>query len=159
MNKPEKSADLETPEEVWLVVGGGVELGEIPTEVAAALKCQAAKIRLPEGRGTAYGYGWLHISDNEQRMERIKGLGFATAAEFVLAIAANWTEIIAANEPNRLILVRHYAGYGLRLVVQHYRRGSLECWSVVTAIPGRKVRPAEVIFSKKESKKEDKTDG
>jgi hypothetical protein len=46
------------------------------------------------------------------------------------------------------MLVRSIPGYDLRLVVQHHK-GSSHCWSVVTAIPGRKLRPAEILFEKK----------
>jgi hypothetical protein len=108
----------------------------------------AGVIRLPEGRGSKDGYGRLHIHENASRMAQIKGLGFATAAQFVAAIATNWIEVIAANEPNRLVLCCPKDGYGLRLVVQHYRRGDLQFWSTVTALPGRKNRPKDVLFKR-----------
>jgi hypothetical protein len=133
---------------VWIAVGGTIELGLIDDAAAAAVHCISAPVRLPEGFGGPRGHGLLHIQENERRMKEIRGIGYATATLFVAEIAGKWTKIAKANEPGRLVLVHSIAGYDLRLIVQRYTAGTKKCWSAVTAIPSRRVRPEEILFEK-----------
>jgi hypothetical protein len=132
---------------VWVKVDGNIDLGLIDKDVAAAIRCTSGPIRLPQGFGGPKGHGLLHIEENERRIKEIRGLDYANATLFVVDVARNWTKIALANEANRLVLARSIPGYDLRLVVQSHRASS-HCWSVVTAIPGRKLKPAEIMFER-----------
>ncbi|HXW25295.1 MAG TPA: hypothetical protein VEK73_11140 [Xanthobacteraceae bacterium] len=136
-------------EPTWIMIGDRLDLGVIDAVAATAVGCVAAPIRLPEGfESQSKGHGLLHIQGNARRMAMIKGLGIATAAQFVAQIAANWTKIVRANEVDRLVLVQSVPGYDLRIVVKLYVQGGKRYWSTVTAIPGRKVKPEEVLYEK-----------
>jgi hypothetical protein len=132
---------------VWIRVGDTIDIGMIGEDAASIVRCLSAPIRLPEGFGGAKGYGLLHIEDNKRRMNEIGGLGlgYKTATQFVVDIAQNWTKIALANEPNRLILVRSIPGYDLKLIVEPHAQ---KCWSVVTAIPSRRVKPSDILFER-----------
>jgi hypothetical protein len=135
--------------EVMIVVVGSVDIGVIDAEAAAAAKITAAAIRLPEGVPGPNGYGLLHVESNERRMKAIRGLQFAGAEAFIHDIAQNWVAIVA-GENGRLVLVREIPGYGLRAVVGFTEHNGVPCWSVVTALPARRIGPNEtVLFRKK----------
>jgi hypothetical protein len=131
---------------VWIKVGDTIDLGMIDKDAALIVRCLSAPIRLPQGVGGARGHGLLHIQDNKNRMNEIRGLDYKTAALFVADIAKNWTKIARANELNRLVLVHSIRGYDLRLIVQIYAK---RCWSVVTAIPGRSMKAADILFERR----------
>jgi hypothetical protein len=92
-----------------------------------------------------------HIEDNANRVAAIKNLGFKTVTEFVASIAANWTQIVRAKEPGRMVLIQSVGPYHLQAIVQLYVKGDRRYWSVVTALPGRAAQPGDVLYNKKET--------
>lgn len=141
---------------VWIATKGSPDLGVIDEVCAKALGTVPAAIRLAEGFGGSKGYGLLHIEDNAKRFKTIKGLGFRTVTEFVASIAVNWTKIAKATEPGRFVLVQSFRGYDLRAVVELYTKGRKQYHSVVTALPGRKLKADDILYEK-EKEEEGKT--
>jgi hypothetical protein len=132
---------------VWIKVGESIDLGMIDKDAASIVRCRSAPIRLSQGVGGANGHGLLHIQDNNSRINAIRGLEYKTATQFVADIARNWTKIARAqaDEPNRLVLVHSILGYDLKLIVQLHAH---ICWSVVTAIPGRRMKTTDILFER-----------
>ena len=90
-------------------------------------------IRLLNGRPGPRGWGWLHLTTVPDRSTAITRRGYANCQAFVFDVAANWTEIHAANEPGRIKAVLVKDGYELAIVLEWNGR----CWSVTTALPFR----------------------
>ena len=123
----------EDPNAVIQAPGGVWDIGFIDADAAAALGVSPGPIRLLCGYQGRRGWGWLHLTQVEDRMRAIRALGYSTAQAFVFAIAANWTEIHQAAEPDRLKAVWLKDGYELAIVLQW--TGAI--WSVTTALPFR----------------------
>jgi hypothetical protein len=141
MNKPTSAI-------VMMNVGGSIDLGTINNIAAAKINRPAGPIRLPEGVPGRRGHGLLHIESNPHHSRMIKGLGFATAIDFVVDVAQNWS-VILQGKNDRLILVREVTGYGYRIIVECSLHNGARCWSVVTAIPTRKIGPDDIVLFKK----------
>lgn len=133
----------EDPNAIIQAPGGVWDIGYIDEAAAAALGVQSGPIRLLNGYQGRKGWGWVHLTQVEDRMRAIRALGYTTAQAFVFDVAANWTEIHEAAEPGRLKAVWPKDGYELAIVIQW--NGAI--WSVTTALP---FRPAgkPVLYAK-----------
>ena len=131
-----------------VVVDGTIKIGAIDDVAAAAIKRPAGPIHLPEGIPGRKGFGLLHIESNPGRVTMIKGLGFTNAINFIADVARNWTAILQGDD-DRIILIREKDGYGQRIIVEQIRHKNAVCWSVITAIPARKIGPKEIVLFRK----------
>ncbi|THD58554.1 hypothetical protein [Phenylobacterium sp.] len=103
-------------------------------DAAKALGVAAGPIRLLLGHhGRTGGWGLKHLEGREDRQGAIKALGYVQCEKFIFAVAASWTEVHDATEPNRIKLVWPKDGLHLALVVEW----TGEFWTVITALPFR----------------------
>lgn len=96
--------------------GGGHDFGIITEEAANKLGVAAGPVRLQVGHPGAKGWGARHVTENPERIGRIKGLGFRDLAHFVETVGLAWlrsrtprnrrTPIMAAMTHLRLIASR-----------------------------------------------------
>lgn len=113
---------------------GVKDIGTVDPEAAKALGVAAGAVRLVLGHhGRTGGWGLKHLEGREDRQAAIKALGYASCEVFVFAVAASWTEVHEAAEPNRIKLVWPNKGLHLALVVEW----TGEFWTVITALPFR----------------------
>lgn len=83
------------------------------------------------------GFGYEHVSNNEDRMKKLKGLGFEDFINFAEVVAKNFTEIKGGNN-GRQIVIHYHRAHGLQLVIQPILHDDNTLyWSIVTGIPGR----------------------
>ncbi|MBR0847103.1 hypothetical protein JQ543_05025 [Bradyrhizobium diazoefficiens] len=137
-------------EPVFIEIGKTIDIGKVDDAAATGAKIKAAPIRLCEGFGGPKGYGLTHVEENEDRVAQLNSLGFETSKDAIAAVAARWQVVAVANEPNRVVLVLPHRARYLRLVVQLCLSVTGNYWSVVTIVPGRRVKPADVLYVKKE---------
>ena len=85
--------------------GGGIDFGEIRSDIAKSIRRQPGKIRLPIGehRKDGTGYGLLHIEANHGK--QIRNAGFNSVEAFVSHVATKFDEIIQARGRQLLVVV------------------------------------------------------
>jgi hypothetical protein len=121
---------------------GNGDLGVITNEIALAIKCNPAVIRLLNGvEGRTGGFGLAHIEG--RRIDRILGLGFADVHSYAHFIASGFTEI-AIQEDGRLVLLREAKSLYHWLICQW--DDELGIWSVTTVIPKPHKRELTVVW-------------
>lgn len=130
----------------WIEVSGKIEIGIIEESEAKEIGLPAGPIKLGDGIPGPKGYGLAHIQPD--RVADLKKIGFDSAQDSIVEVAANWEVAIKANQPNRVVLVRKHRGRYLNLVVQAFAAvdRSGHYWSVVTIVIKRRFHESDVLF-------------
>lgn len=138
-------------------LGGGLDLGHIHEDAAAAAMAKeageeqpaapgppipAGPVRLPYGIPEPWGFGLQHVEANADRVRAIKKMGFPSVLAFICDVAANWTHMVRGKD-GKLLLVWQRGGYDLTIVVGW--KGAY--WSVVTALSYR-VAQGVIIYER-----------
>jgi hypothetical protein len=135
-------------EAIWLEINGSIDIGLIDAAASVAIGFPAGPIRLAEGLPGPKGYGLAHVQENHGRVNDLKNLGLDGARASIIEVAANWELIVAANQPNRVVLVRKHRARCLSLAVQVFEGRNGYYWSAVTIFIGPRIKPGDVAYRK-----------
>lgn len=122
--------------------GGGVDLGEVGAEAAAAANISTGPIRLPYGIPEHWGFGLQHVQAKPDRVRAIERLGFTSVQAFICDVACNWNQIVEGKD-GKPVLVWQKGGHDLAIVVTWKET----YWSVTTALSYRVVQ-GTVLYKK-----------
>ncbi|WP_323989241.1 hypothetical protein [Nguyenibacter sp. L1] len=121
-------------------------IGLMPEDFVAGLGTRIRVIKFPDGIPGPEGYGFLHVQGYDSRIKQVQGLGYPSIVAYVADVCSGFS-VIRKNEKQqkpangpRFLLGKQSPGYEHIVVVEL----KADCWEVVTAIPGRRRREAEI---------------
>jgi hypothetical protein len=120
---------------------GSQDFGFIDDDAAKALGVAAGAIRLQVGFPGANGWGAEHVLSNDDRMARLKEIGFRSLMHYVETVCRGFHRISDGGN-GRLTLVHEFQNsegkaLELEVIVLGKEHGGRTIWSVTTVIPKR----------------------
>lgn len=119
---------------------GNLDFGELPKDVAQAIRRQAGKIRLQLGRhsGKNQGYGVVHIMAEHPEISDITG--------FVSHVVSGYNEIWRSKKGKIMLVRRGDQPKAPVAIIELQPHAGGEFYSVVTAFTHRKSRGEELLW-------------